>query len=280
MKKIILSLLVFSFCTNILLAQDEPDNRPVRDIFNSTMLVDNQTPYTMPGGTLEMIIHHRFGKIEKITDLFGLYAPSNIRLGMNYGITDDITIGFGTEKNNKMQELHWKWNILNQTRSGSMPLTITYFGNAVIDTRDDASFGESYAFTNRFSYFNQLIASRKFNDKLSLQVAGGYAHINAVDSLHHNDAASVSVGGKYSITETMSILVEYDQPLMIKTIRNFQEKPDPNLALGLEINTATHTFSVFAANYEQIIAQKNILFNAKSPLDGDFVLGFNITVRF
>jgi hypothetical protein len=54
--------------------------------------------------------------------LYGIYAPSNIRLGFNYGITSKLTVGFGTEKNNKMQEFLLKYAILSQNRGGTIPV--------------------------------------------------------------------------------------------------------------------------------------------------------------
>ena len=53
-------------------------------------------------------------------------------------------------------------------------------------------------------------------------------------------------------------------------------QPKPNLALGWEIGTATHTFQVFAANYNYIVNQYNLLYSGSR----DYLFGFNITVRF
>ena len=50
--------------------------------------------------------------------------------------------------------------------------------------------------------------------------------------------------------------------------------------LGWEINTATHTFQIFVANYNQIINQRNLVFNTNDFTKGDYLVGFNITVRF
>ena len=62
--------------------------------------------------------------------------------------------------------------------------------------------------------------------------------------------------------------------------QELDEQPKPNLALGWEINTATHTFQVFAANYSQIINQRNLVFNTNDFAKGKYLIGFNITVRF
>jgi hypothetical protein len=55
------------------------------------------------------------------------------------------------------------------------------------------------------------------------------------------------------------------------------EQPKPNLAFGWEIGTATHSFQVFASNYNLIIDQYNLLYSTTTR---DYLFGFNITVRF
>jgi hypothetical protein len=228
--------------------------------------------------TFEIMIHHRFGIINEVSDLYGIYAPSNIRLGVNYGITNRIMVGFGTEKNNKLQELHLKYAILQQKDHG-MPISLSYYGSVNLDAGPIEAYGQDPKFTYRLSYFNQLIAARKLTDKISFQVSGAYAHFNAVDSVRQNDVACVSYGAKYNFWNNMSILAEFDSPFTFKTIKYYQTRNYPNLGLGLEINTSTHNFQIFAANYSNIMNAKNVVFNKNDLTMGDFLLGFNITIR-
>jgi hypothetical protein len=216
------------------ISAQEKDKTPVYGPWACSQLIDNQTTVTPEKGLLEFVIHHRFGKISEISDLFGLYAPSNIRLGFNYGITNNFMLGIGTEKDNKLQDLNWKYSILQQTKSGSMPIALTYYGNAVIDARNKESFGEGYKFTHRLSYFHQLIVGRKFTDKLSVQLAGGYSHFNSVDSVNFNDYIGFSVGGRYKIYNEISLMAEYDHSFAITDlIMHYQNEPKPNYAFGV-----------------------------------------------
>jgi hypothetical protein len=75
----------------------------------------------------------------------------------------------------------------------------------------------------------------------------------------------------------MALILEYDQLL---TKQKLDEQPKPNLSIGWEIGTATHTFQIFVANYSQIINQRNLVFNTNNFADGEYLVGFNITVRF
>jgi hypothetical protein len=287
MKKTLLFLLLSTFMVSVS-AQDEtkPEDKskPVRFTFGTGVLIDNQTVATPYKGGLELQIHHRFSLIENYHNLFGIYGAANTRLGLNYGITDRLMLGAGTTKDYKLQDIQWKYLILQQTEDNSMPVSLSYYGNMVIDLRKEEAFGpvDRYRDIHRLSYFNQLILARKFNDIFSFQIAPSVIYINAVpqytnESKYKNLNFGLSAGGKLTVFGSQSIIFEYDQLL---TKQDLDVQPKPNLSLGWEVGTATHTFQVFAANYSQIIGQRNLVFNTNDFAKGEFLFGFNITVRF
>ncbi|HPC97511.1 MAG TPA: DUF5777 family beta-barrel protein [Bacteroidales bacterium] len=264
--------------------EESKSSKPVRFTFGTSVLIDNQTTETAYKGSLELQIQHRFGRIEKINNLFGIYGSANTRLSLNYGVTDRIMIGIGTTQDYKLQDLQWKYLILRQTEDNSMPVSLSYYGNIVADLRKEDAFGpaESFREIHRLSYFTQFIAARKFNDIFSVQVAPSMAYFNSVPVYsdttgYKNLNFGISAGARANIFGSHSIILEYDQLL---TKQDLDEQPAPNIALGWEIGTATHTFQVFAANYTQIIGQRNLVFNTNKAGKGDFHFGFNITVRF
>jgi predicted porin len=290
------------FITNIVKAQedstvtvaadDEEGKLPVRYPWTTSMLIDNQTTETPNAQTFEFAIHHRFGKISGMSDLFGIYAASNIRLGVTYGITKKIAIGFGTEKDHKLQEFQGKYKIISQSRNGKIPLSLTYFGNIVIDGREKEFFGKDYKFPYRLSYFHQIIAGRKITSALSAEAAFSYSHFNLVtetvvdprDSTigkWKNDYLGVMLGGRYNFYNNMSAIIEYCQPFSVNKVWDGQSEPLPSLGLGLEIGTGTHAFQLFASNYRSIIAQENYSHNLNEMGDGDdgWFFGFNIVIR-
>jgi len=263
-------------------AQEEgPDNRPVRAPFESGVLIDNQTVVVQPAKTLEATIEHRFGMWNNgITDLYGIYAPSNIRLGLNYSLKDYLQIGYGYTKDRKLQDLRVKWNIINQTRSGSYPVAVTFYGNMGITCVNEKSFGSNYKFSNRLSYFGQLIVARKFNEKLSLQVSPSFSHLNAVDSLNEHDKIGISFSGRYKFSTQSSVIFNYDLPLDIKGIYESLDpinKPKPNLAIGWEISTGTHVFQIFVGTANTLSPQYNMMQNQNDWTKSEMMIGFNIT---
>jgi len=275
-------LIAFSCLQSTLQAQENNNpkqkqiQKPVRSPWESDMLIETQTGLVLPQKTLEFIIQHRFGNINSGTfDLLGIYAASNIRLALNYGLFNNFQIGLGTTKNKKYQDLNWKYKILTQTRSGSIPLSLTYYGNISFDAREQEYFGVNNTFSDRVSYFNQLILGRKFSRLVSLQLTTSYAHYNQIDTIGFpgmkHDNFGLGLAGRIKISPQTSITFEYNQPLT--TPDNIK----PNLSLGVEIATSSHVFQIFLTTYSGIIPQENLCYNTNEFYKGDILLGFNIT---
>lgn len=287
MKKITL-LLLLSVLMFSLRAQEEAEavekSKPVRFTFETAVLIDNQTVATPYKGGIELQIHHRFSLIENYHNLFGIYGAANTRLGLNYGVTERLMVGVGTTKDYKLQDIQWKYLILRQNEDNTMPVSLSYYGNMLLDLQRKEAFGpvDRYRDIHRLSYFTQLIVARKFNDVFSFQIAPSLLYFNAVPQYtnelkYKNLNFGLSAGAKATLFGSHSLLLEYDQLL---TRQDLEEQPKPNLSLGWEIGTATHTFQIFAANYSQIINQRNLLYNTNNFADGEYLIGFNITVRF
>jgi hypothetical protein len=287
MKRTLLLLLLSVFLTPVF-SQEETQkataSKPVRFTFGTSILIDNHTVSTPYKGGLELEIHHRFSNIENYHNLYGIYGSANTRIGLNYGITDKLMAGAGTTKDYKLQDIQWKYLILQQTEDNSMPVSLSYYGNIVLDLRKDNAFGPeaSYRAIHRLSYFTQVIVARKINEMISVQIAPSAAYFNSVPRYADNTGYKnlnfgVSAGARANLFGSQSLMLEYDQLL---TKQEMDDQPRPNLAAGWEIGTATHTFQIFVANYNQIISQRNLVFNTNNFVKGDYLVGFNITVRF
>ena len=262
--------------SNGVIAQEEED-KPISPPFETLLLIDNQTTVNPYKGSFTLEIQHRFSEIKEIADIFGIYGAANTRIGGSYGVTDRIMLGLGTTRDFMLQDLEWKYSILTQTKSGKIPVSLSYFGNVVLDAREKQNFGpeDQYKFLHRFSYLTQLIVSRKFGEKVSLQMAPTFVYYNAVPDGYENINYSLYFGGRFQVLGYTSIILEYDQPLMQTDTQVY-----PNLGAGIEIGTGTHAFRVFASNYNAIVKNRNVAFNGNNPWDGKFQFGFNISIRF
>jgi hypothetical protein len=288
MKKLFILLTLLLLITPLFAQADtlSPESsKPVRFTFGTTTLVDINTVETVYKGGLEMEIHHRFSLIENYHNIYGIYGSANTRIGLNYGITDKLMVGAGTTKDNKLQDVQWKYLILQQTEDNKMPLSLSYFGNVVLDLRKEEVFGPADRFReiHRLSYFTQLIAARKINNMFSVEIAPSIAYFNSVQenadstSGYKNFNVGISGGARANVFGSHSVILEYDKLL---TKQNIPVQPKPNLSLGWEISTATHTFQIFAANYNQIINQRNLLYNTNDWRESSWLIGFNIHIRF
>jgi len=258
------------------------ESRPVYNIYAGDVIIDNQSCITPPAKSLEFVIQHRFGTMDNgISDLYGIFGAANTRLGMNYSITNWLQIGFGTAKINKIQDFGLKINLLQQSRDNKVPVSVTYYGNMAIDARADKNFGINYKFGNRFSYFNELMVTRKFCDWFTLTVGGSFTHFNQVDSLMEHDKIALHFLGRFKLTEQSSIVIDYDWPLKINGITEWpgdmQDPPKPNLGIGWEIATVTHVFQVFVGTSTFMVPQYNVMMNQNDWTKGDLYIGFNIS---
>lgn len=290
MKKILI-IFILSLFLSPLFAQEESQTQktsdPVRNTFSTELLIDNQTIRSPYKGGLILQVQHRFSPIENIKNIYGIYGSANTRLGLNYGITDRLMIGVGTTKEYALQDIQWKYLILQQTENNSMPVSLSYYGNIVASLQSEDYFGASEDFKqiHRLSYFTQLIVARKFSEKISAQVAPSFIYMNTVkrysDTVgYKNMNFGLHAGLRANLFGNHSLILEYDQLLTKQDVgdeNDEMEQPKPNLAFGWEIGTATHSFQVFASNYNLIIDQYNLLYSTTSR---DYLFGFNITVRF
>jgi hypothetical protein len=253
---------------------------PVKNTFESNLIIEDQTVMVPSKGTLEFDIQHRFGIVNNgYSDFYGLFAPAIIRLGFEYVPIKNLQLGFGLCNNNLQLDLNGKYAILKQVKNG-FPLSVTYFGNMVIDTRPKTNFVSD---GDRMSYFDQLMIARKINSRFSVQAAVSVSHFNNVpgyidgygeiQNTVKNDQFTMSFMGRYKISNQLAILADYDQPLT----QNVTNNPHPNLAIGLEITTSSHCFQIIAGNCQYILPQNNALYNQNDYSKGQYLVGFNMT---
>ena len=298
-----------AFLSNNLIAQDSTVatkpvktkviGKPVKNTFASTWIIDNQSVMVPVKGAFEMDIQHRFGPVSNgYEDFWGLFAPSNIRLGVEYAPINNLSIGGGIVKIDKLWDISAKYAIIKQT-PGKYPVSVTYYGNMTFDTRKNVDSSLFKYNSQRYSFFNQIMIARKINEKLSLQGGLSLSHQNSVNGFYtkndstgketflemFHDHLAASVSGRYKFSESGAFLFDYNQPLTKHNINN----PAPSASFGLEMHTSGHSFQIFFTNFFLLSPQHNNLYNQNAPFDytkdnagtkvsgGKYLLGFNIT---
>ena len=281
-KKIFIAVFAFPM---MLLAQEQKDTiaavqedsiAPVtseleRPAFESTSLIESQSNRVYSKGTIEMIMNHRFGLVNGTNDMIGIWAPANIRIAVNYSITDRITVGFGTTKDQMLQDFSLKGALLRQTVDGKMPFSVTYYGNAALNASSLAK-KTFYHTSDRWSFYNQIIIAKRISKEISFQIAPSYSHYNMIDAPMSNDLFAIEFGGRVKVSSGMSILLDANQPITSQEIA-----PKSGFSIGTEFSTVGHAFQIFVSNYRGIVNQQSNMFNQYEFFEGDFAIGFNIS---
>ena len=256
---------------------EKPAPVPVKNTFENAQIINNQTVEGEHAKNLDFIIQHRFGVIDNATDFWGFFAPSNIRLGLTYGITNRFSVGVGVTKNDYLVDLNWKYIFLKQTKGGEMPITLAYYGNVSRSMLGQENFIDQtnqYQALDRLSYFNELMVARKFNQHLSVQLAFTYSYFNILsDSGMSYGNMGVSLAARYKVSPQGSVMLDYDYPVTISPVNPAK----PNMGIGYEIATSGHTFQVFFTTADQISNQNVRVYNQNDFLKRQFLIGFNIT---
>jgi len=295
-KKIFMCLTIFVLGAGVLFAQDSipavKEKKPLeRKPFESGIAIDERTVEVPPAKTLEFVLQHRFGTVTQSGwgDLYGIWGASNIRLGLNYSVTKNVQIGIGTTKNYRVQDLQVKYVFLHQ-RKGGFPFTIAYYGNFSINAKKSDFFGYGYKFIDRLAAYNQILVARRFCKVFSMQLGLAYSHFNKVDSTMKNDVFSFSLLGRIKVSPQTSILIAYEQPIVVNYDPAFIVKypdswltfstkstPYPNIELGVEIATSTHAFHIFVASAQGIVPSYIVQYNNNNFWNGGILIGLNIT---
>lgn len=265
---------------------DKDKAEPVIASFKSTRLILNSTTETIKKNNLNFMVVHRFGDVAGsgggAETLWGLDNSSDIYIGFEYGLRDNLDITFGRSKYEQLLDLGLKYNVLKQTSDNSVPFAATLIASIGLKPyKVTTNVFDDYS--NRLSYFYQAIISRKFSSRFSLEIAPSFLRNNLPFPYiagNERNIFSLSAAGRLKVTKRMGIVVDYAHPF--SKFRNDSETPkfyDPSAA-GIEIETGGHVFTLNFSN-AQAISPINYLADTESKwTDGQYRIGFTITRVF
>jgi len=248
--------------------------------FKDSRIINVQSNETVGAGVLKFVISHRFGKLSD--GAYGLFGLDNatIRLGLDYGITDNIQVGLARSSFEKTYEGNLKFKLLRQS-SGTreMPLSITWYSGMYINGLRAPEDAYSPSFVARMSFAHQVVFARKFGQAFSLAVVPTYMHDNLVlTNDMNNDQLAVGAGGRLKITNRLSLNAEYHY----RIIQQF-EQDDPynnSFSIGVDIETGGHVFQLHVTNSRGMFEPAFIGETTGRWVDGDIYFGFNISRVF
>ncbi|MDB9712141.1 DUF5777 family beta-barrel protein [Flavobacteriaceae bacterium] len=239
--------------------------------FKAMKVVNNQSTKLAEKGDLYLYVSHRFGTIKGgIGSLFGLdYA--NTKIEMLYGALSQIQVGFSRESFKKTYNIHIKYAIKKQTEN--FPVSITGYNSINLDTSLDESLYPNLNFNERYVYISQLLISRRFNEKLSLQVSPSVVKHNFLTTQSETDYNYIlNYGSRIKISKRSSFNMDYSHHL-----NRLASSTQKNVfSLGVDMETGGHVFQLLFSN-TQASDEAGVLTAAEGDwLKGDVFFGFNI----
>jgi hypothetical protein len=254
-----------------------PDETYPVAAFKSTRVINSQSSETLYKGSLDFRISHRFGKINSgAYNFFGL-DQSTIRLALEYGITNRITIGLGRSSYQKIYDSFLKARLVQQKTGGrAFPFSATWFSNITSQTIERKSQLPDMDVVYRYAFAHQLILARRFSGVFSLQLAPIFIHRNLKQLNESNDTYAIEGGSKVSVSKRVSINADYIYRVKKPRMAEYTN----SLSLGVDIETGGHVFQLHISNSQGMIEQLFVPRTTGQWNRGDIFYGFNISRQF
>ena len=267
--------------------------------FNESKIVNAQSVETLKKNRIVFTLSQRFGNVynsavqnplsEAGHNFFGLKSLSDLRFAIDYGITNNITIGLGRSSYREMIDGTFKWKLMSQYSGNNFPVSICFYGNAAYSamTTENIYSGTIKPKTNelhRLQYCSQLLIAKKFNESFSLQVMPTYVYRNFIKQQlnvfngkeNKNGMFSIGIGGKILLNKSVSACVDY-----FYNFSAFQTKNPFGyynvLGLGVEIKSGKNVFHINVTNAVAILESSFLPASNDSWKNGQIRLGFNIS---
>lgn len=259
--------------------------------FNDTRVISGHSVETLEGGAMDVRISHRFGDMfgdfGGAQTMFGLDDLADVRIAFEYGVTNNLTLGFGRSKGagpyRQLLDGLAKYKILAQTKDGSMPITMTLLGAGTYDLQNastDPTAPNSYRETaHRFAYCSSLIIGRKFGDRFSLQLSPSYVHRNFVAFDDQNGIFSVGAATRLKVSKMIGLIAEYHYLVPYNRTTSFGTYFNP-VGIGIEFDTGGHVFQLNYTNSQGLTETQFIPYTSSDLMDGEFRIGFTISRVF
>ncbi len=310
-KLIVFSAIALGVSTNLLAQDDllslveEPKAKKSEKVYATfkTLKIGNaQTIETVKKHHLDYRISHRFGNLydnttpNPLNDAaqtgFGFDNAADIRNSLEYGILDNLSVGIGRSRMNKLVDGTVKYRILTQTTDFKIPVSVCFYGSMgyTHKTTKEIYSGVIKDFntkeSHRVSYVSQLIIASKVARFLSVEVLPTYIHRNFIkDAINTNNSEkdingmfSIGIGGRLRVTKRCSVIGDY----FYNTAPFFTNNPNVfnPLSLGFEMETGGHVFSLFFTNASGLVENNYLTGTTDSWSKAQVKFGFSISRTF
>jgi hypothetical protein len=252
--------------------------------FKYTHVINGQSVESLPAHVLDVRILHRFGPISSgLYKFYGLdYSPFNVKVGFDYGISNNFMIGGAHSGYNKTYDAFFKWRILRQsTGVHHAPMSILFVPTVAISSLKpeqlDPAVKPPSTEIHRTSYVLQILMARKFSEGFALQLMPTFVHSDNISFFHTNpNVFAIGIAGRQKISKRINLNAEY-----------YYQLPDMKapgahnvLSFGIDIGTGGHVFELLFSNSFGLTEKQFITETSGKWDSGDALFGFNISRVF
>ncbi|MFZ9583052.1 MAG: DUF5777 family beta-barrel protein [Crocinitomicaceae bacterium] len=258
--------------------------------FAGTRIISAHSVETLPKGTMDFRIEHRFGDMFGTNggpqNMFGFDNLSDMRIALEYGVTDQLMVGFGRSKGTgapyrSLLDGFVKFKVLQQGESSPVSVSLgagTSF--SYMTAFDDISQVNHFPnWQHRFAYYTQLNMARAFGDRLSLAILPTLTHRNYVAANDQNGLFSLGSAMRIKLSGRFALIAEYFHSFAAKEWRP-NELYRQSLGVALEWTTFGHNFTVNFTNASGLGETQFIPYTTEDWLKGQFRFGFCVSRKF
>jgi len=285
MKKNLIAALALTITSSAIHAQDQsllngiepnaPKKEYVTNAFKSSRVINGHSMELIGKGVLDVRILHRFGRInDGVSELFGLDQAS-MRLGFDYGLGNNATIGIGRTTFKKELDGFIKWRPVRQARDGS-PFSWVLVAGISAYTFKNPDPQKDIKLSSRMGYYFQSIVGRKFSERFSFQLSPTLVHRNQVEEGDVNDLYALGIGGRFKLSKRTAFVVDYFPVLN----RPASSTTTNSLSIGFDIETGGHVFQLHFSNSTGMNERAFIADTRDSWGKGEIRFGFNLSRVF
>jgi Membrane bound beta barrel domain (DUF5777) len=259
------------------LGTDSVKKEYVTSAFKSSRVIMGQSMEFIGKGVLDVRILHRFAPVNLgIKEFFGLDQAS-MRMGFDYGLAKDLTIGVGRSTLRKELDGFLKYRPIHQAKGpGASPVSLVLVVGMTATTEENTDPAKEVTFNSRLAYFYQAIVGRKFSQQLTLQLSPTLVHRNEVLENDDNDTYALGIGGRLKLSKRVAFVVDY---FYVFNGLPKEENYNP-LSIGVDIETGGHVFQLHFSNASGMNERAFITETVNDWGKGEISFGFNLSRVF
>ncbi|MEN9700593.1 MAG: hypothetical protein RLZZ301_1791 [Bacteroidota bacterium] len=271
---------------------EEQEEEYVEEIksFSSSRIICGHSVETIGKGFFDFRIEHRFGDIAGLNggaqNMFGFDNLTDMRIGLEYGVTDKLMVGFGRAKGTgapyrSLVDGFVKYKVLTQTK-GASPISMAVIAGSSFTymkaSADESQVSHFPLASHRLSYFTQVNVAHHFGDRGAIAFMPTWVHRNYVANDDMNDLFALGLAGRIRLTNRFAIIGEYYYCFNGSQFR--QSGFTNSSGIALEWFTFGHNFTINITNSGGIGETQFIPYTRQSWKDGQFRFGFTVGRKF